>query len=308
MEPAGTEATRTSVWALVVFTGFVFGSGGLLSKSLIDGGVDPVTVTALPFLAGGLLAWLVAWRNGDLRMGALGAGATLGVVSSALPALCFNLGFETLPAGLVTLIVSLSPVITAVVASLVFADERFNPKKGLGLVLAFAGVAALIAAPGVIEGTSYRGAAWATTGALLAGTSAVLARWYALGHGALALIAPQLTAAGFTSAVIGLLVGRSLVPDGGFAGGDIAIMIGIGLIASYGGFRAIMLANERGTTGQVAMVAYLIPLVGVVGGIIFFDETLTLWILVGAALIVAGITVGGRASAPMAPPPSNSAL
>lgn len=301
MGHAPTEDPATSVWTLVIFTGFVFGSGGLLSKSLIDRGVDSFTVTALPFLAAGCLAWTVAWRSGDLRVRALGAGALLGILNSALPALCFNLGFETLPAGLVTLILSLGPVITAAVAHLIFADERFNSMKGLGLLLAFIGVAALIAAPGVIEGASYRGAAWTTLGALFAGTSAVLARWYALRHGALALIAPQLTAAGFAPAVIGLFVGRELVPDGGFAGGDIPIMVGIGLVASYGGFRALMLANERGTTGQVAMVAYLIPLVGVTGGIIFFDESLSLWIIMGGALILAGIAVGGRASTPTYP-------
>ena len=45
------------------------------------------------------------------------------------------------------------------------------------------------------------------------------------------------------------------------------------------------------------MVAYLIPLVGVGGGIIFFDERLTPWIVLGGGLILAGIALGGRASA-----------
>jgi drug/metabolite transporter (DMT)-like permease len=218
-----------------------------------------------------------------------------------LPALLFNMGYETMPAGLVALIVSLGPAITAAIAHLVFTDERFNAAKGFGLLLAFGGVAALVAAPGVIEGASYRGAAWTTTGALVAGSSAVLARWYAIRHGALALIAPQMTVAGVATLLAALVLGRSLVPANGFAGGDIPIMVGIGLFASYAGFRALMLANERGTTGQVAMVAYLIPLVGVTGGIIFFNETLTPWIVLGGLLILGGITIGGRASEPTDP-------
>lgn len=289
------------MWTLVIFTGAAFGAGGLLSKSLIDRGVDAFTITGVPFLVAAGLAWLVAWRFHDMRTGALVAGATLGVLNSAVPALLFNMGYETLPAGIVALIVSLGPAVTAAIAHVVFADEHFNLMKGIGLLVAFAGVGALVAAPGVIEGASYRGAAWTTAGALTAGSSAVLARWYAVRHGALALIAPQLTAAGFVPLTAGLLLGRSLIPPGGFAGGDIPIMIAIGIFASYAGFRSLMLANERGTTGQVAMVAYLIPLIGVTGGIIFFDERLTLWIFLGGALILAGISLGGRASAPTGP-------
>ncbi len=109
----------------------------------------------------------------------------------------------------------------------------------------------------------------------------MLARWYALRHGALALIAPQLTAGNVIAIAARVVMGRSMMPEAGFAGGDVPIMVGIGLFASYGGFRSLMLANERGTTGEVAMVAYLIPMVGVTGGIIFFGEKLTPWIILG---------------------------
>ena len=295
-----------SVWPLVIFTGFVFGSGGLLSKSLIDRGVDSFTVTGIPFAIAAICAWVIAAKTGEARRAAFGPGVILGVFNSALPALFFNIGFETLPAGLVTLIISLGPAITAAIAHLVFTDERFNVMKGLGLVVALTGVLALIAAPGVIEGTSYHGAAWTILGALLAGTSAVLSRWYAVRHGGVALVPSQLTAAGITPFVAAAIFGRSLIPAGGFAGGDLPIMAAMGLFASYAGFRTLMLANERGTTGQVAMVAYLIPLVGVTGGIVFFAERLTLWIVLGGMLILAGIFLGGRASASTGPSPNPS--
>ncbi len=280
----------------MVFTAIAFGSGGLLSKGLIDRGVDSFTVTAVPFLSAAVLAWVVAARMGNIDRRAVVPGLVLGAVNSSIPALFFNIGFETLPAGLVTLIISLGPAVTAAVAHLVFTDERFNVMKGLGLVIALAGVVGLVAAPGVIEGASYAGAAWATAGSLVAGTSAVLARWYAVRHGGLALLPTQMTAAGITPLVIAAIVGRSLVPADGFAGGDIPIMVTIGVFGSYLGFRSIMLANERGTTGQVAVVPYLLSLIGVTGGIVFFDEKLTPWIVAGGALILVGVTLGGRAS------------
>lgn len=294
--PQNGERQHLSVWALVVTTAIAFGSGGLLSKGLIDRGVDPFTVTAVPFLSAAVLSWVVAVRMNNINRNAIVPGVILGVFNSSIPALFFNIGFETLPAGLVTLIISLGPAVTAAVAHLVFTDERFNVRKGLGLVLAFTGVVGLVAAPGVIEGPSYTGAAWTTAGALIAGTSAVLARWYAVRHGGLALLPAQMTAAGITPVVAAAVVGRSLVPGAGFAGGDIPIMVAMGVFASYLGFRAMMLANERGTTGQVAVVPYLLSLIGVTGGIVFFAETLTPSIVAGGALILIGVTLGGRAS------------
>ena len=285
-----------SVWTLVVFTAVAFGSGGLLSKGLIDRGVDSFTVTAVPFLAAGAVGFVVAGRRGDFRRAAIVPGIVLGIFNSAMPALFFNIGFETLPAGLVTLIISLGPTITAALAHLVFADERFNMMKGIGLAVALAGVIGLVAAPGVIEGASYRGAAWVTAGSVVAGSSAVLARWYAVRHGGRALIPSQLTTAGVTPLIAAAAFGRQMIPRGGFAGGDIPIMVAIGIGASYLGFRSLMIANERGTTGQIAVVPYLLPLIGVTGGIVFFDEQLTPWIVIGGLLILAGVAIAGRAS------------
>ena len=296
-DPAASVA-RSSVWPLVIFTGLVWGFSGLASKWLINGGVDAFTVTAFPFLVAAVVAWWIAWGAADLRREALIAGVFLGSVNSAIPPLFFNIAYETLPAGLVTLILSLGPVITAGTAHFVFADERFNAQKGAGLLVAFGGVGLLVLAPGVIEGASYAGAVWTLAGACVAGTTAVLSRRFAMRHGARALVAPQLTAAGLTTVMLGLMVGRTMIPDGGFAATDLLVMSLIGIVGGYGGFRAIMIANESGTTGQVAMIAYIIPLVGVTGGIVFFSERLTVWVIAGAVLILTGVMLAGRASRP----------
>ena len=57
--------------------------------------------------------------------------------------MCFNLGFADLPAGIVTLLISVSPVFTVIAADFAFDDEPFRRAKGAGLALAVAGVAAL---------------------------------------------------------------------------------------------------------------------------------------------------------------------
>ncbi len=301
MSQTKTINPRRDVWPFVIYTGVVFGTNGLFAKSLIDRGVDTYAVTALPFFFAAGLAWAVAWRRSELDGRALIAGLVLGSINSALPTLFFNLGLETLPAGLVTLLASFGPVVTAVTAHLVFTDERFSRRKGLGLLVAFGGVATLVATPGVIEGASYRGALWAVGAAVIAGTTGVVARIYAIRHGGVALLPTQLTVSGLIPLGVGVVVGRSVIPWHGIAASDLMILAGMGIVASYLGFRSMMLANQRGTTGQVSMLAYLMPLVGVVGGVVFLHEDFTFAIAAGAALILAGIGIGGRASAPTPP-------
>ena len=69
----------------------------------------------------------------------------LGLFSSLGPSLIFNVGFDRLPAGINTLLISLGPIFTAIVAHFVFADERFNLLKALGLIAAYGGVIVLAA-------------------------------------------------------------------------------------------------------------------------------------------------------------------
>ncbi|GIS55517.1 MAG: hypothetical protein Ct9H90mP30_2020 [Actinomycetota bacterium] len=51
------------------------------------------------------------------------------------------------------------------------------------------------------------------------------------------------------------------------------MLFAFGLI-TYLSFLSILKANEIGTTGQVSVIGYFLPLFGVVGGAMFFDEEL----------------------------------
>lgn len=296
-DPGGRRSPAGTVFSLVLFTGIVWGAGGVLSKALVGDGVDPFAVTAGPFLVGAGLAWITALAAGAVEAGALKEGLILGAVNSALPALLFNLAYESLPAGVVALVLSLGPVVTAVAAHHAFDDEGFNRIKGLGLALCVAGVAALGFTPGLLGGASWNGAWLALAGSLIAGVSAIMARRLAVRHGSRALIAPQLTAAGFTPLILGLVAGRPLTPPGGWETWQLAAMVSIGAVASFGGFAAIMRANQLGTTGQVSVVGYIIPIVGVSGGALFLSESITIFTALGGLLILTGVGVVGRASA-----------
>ena len=296
MEATVAEASTDGrgVWAFVAFTGLVFGSGGLLAKGLVDDGVDAFAVTSLPFLAGGVIGLVVAWLREEFRSDALIPATILGITASAGPALLFNLGFERMSAGVVTLLISLGPVFTALGAHFVFPDERFNRTKALGLALALTGVAVL--GLGGADSDATAGAIGIVlAGSLLAGGAAVLARRYATRHGAPALIAPQLAVAGVAALALSVPAGRDIVPAGGFASWHLPAMALFG-VTSYLGFFSMMKANEIGTTGQVSVIGYCVPLFGVVGGVAVFGDAVTAALIAGGLLIVVSVTLIGMGS------------
>jgi drug/metabolite transporter (DMT)-like permease len=67
------------------------------------------------------------------------------------------------------------------------------------------------------------------------------------------------------------VAGRPITPAGGWETWQLGAMVLIGAVASFGGFAAIMRANQLGTTGQVSVVGYFIPIVGVSGGALFLS-------------------------------------
>ncbi len=284
------------VFVLVGFTGVVWGAGGLISKALVDSGVDAFVVTGGPFLIGACIAWVNSLRHERVALLAIRDGALLGAINSAAPALLFNLAYQSLPAGTVAILLSIGPVITAITAHFAFSDERFNIRKGLGLAASAGGVVTLTFTPGLIRGAGGLGVLYALLGASVAGTTAILSRRLAVKHGARSVVASQLTAAGLVPIALASLLGRSLAPIGGWVGPQLVGIAVIGCIASYGGFRAIMFANQLGTTGQVSVVGYIVPLVGVAGGLLFLRESLTPNTVLGGSLILLGVALVGRAS------------
>ena len=55
-------------------------------------------------------------------------------------------------------------------------------------------------------------------------------------------------------------------------------------------------ASELAPASKVGLMGYVVPLVGVSGGVLIFNETLTANLLLGGLLILAGVTLVGRAN------------
>lgn len=279
----------------MVLTGVLWGSTGIGVKQLTAGGLDSFLITGIPFLIGAGLVFLTAGAAGNTLRSWTSAMA-LGVVATALPTALFNLGLRYLPVGVTALMVSLAPVFTNLAAHVVFPDEPFTRAKARGLAIAVAGAGLLAAgtsAPGT--GGSLLGFGLVAAGVVVAGTSGVWTRMVALRWGARRMIGPQLLGAGLAATLVGVLWGDP-VSLGSVDTGGWLILLAIGVGAQYVGFRSILAVNERATASLASVVAYVIPVVGVLGGAILLDEEVTLPIVAGGALIMVGVATLSRAA------------
>lgn len=243
--------------------------------------IGPVATADLRMLiaAAALLAYYTAigfdpqWRRWWLLYG------VIGLLNSAAPFLLFSFAALALSAGLLAVLNATSPMWGALLSTVVLR-ERLSGRRAAGLLMGVAGVA-LVCAP---EGTArWLEVAAAVTAALsYAVTGVVLKRW-----------ANQASARGMavgTQLMGGLLVLPFLAaaPPSTFTPGVIGALLALGLVCSALGYVLYFrLITDIGPTGALT-VTYLIPIFGVLWGALFLDETLTVPMVLGALIVVAG--------------------
>lgn len=202
-------------------------------------------------------------------------------------------GLQAVEAGTASLLTQVQVPFSAMLAA-VFLDDRIGWRRAGGMAVAFAGVAVIGGAPNLTENLFHVGLillaalSWAfgtfhikrmsgpggepPNGHMLNGWIAVFA-------------APQMLA--LTLLVEDGQWAALTAPDwrGWFAAGYMAIAV---VIIGYGQWYRML---ARYTLTQVMPVMLLVPVVGVAGGVVLLDEPLTWRVVVGGALVIAGVAV-----------------
>ncbi len=199
-----------------------------------------------------------------------------------------NVGTKSTSAGISALVVALAPGMTVVLAGVVGVD-RIRLRQVLGLGVAFAGVA-LVVAIGTGQGLALENA----KGPLIVlGAPLAFALYNVILKpllGRYDLLA--LTAATSLVGIVGLLplVRRSTVDTVVDASAkELALVVYLGVLATLLGYIGWNTGlRGLGPTRAVAY-AYAISPLAVLMGALFLDEPVTVWIALGAALVVGGI-------------------
>jgi drug/metabolite transporter (DMT)-like permease len=218
--------------------------------------------------------------------------ATVGVINSAAPFSLYGFAGMHLSASVMSILNATSPMFGLLLGA-AFAGERLTARKLAGLIVGIAGVA-LVARLDVLEGGSDPMLGWAVAACLGAAFTYGLTGVYIKRRGA--GIPPRGIAVG--AQLFGALALAPLLPLlPPVSAPDAAVLanlVALGLLASAIALLLYFrLMTDIGAT-RALTVTYLIPLFGLLWGVLFLGETLSAPVIAGGALILAGTVLVTR--------------
>ena len=281
----------------VTLLGIMFGTTLLASRFSV-GKFEPTTYTGLRLSIAALAHSLVyffairgrAWPRGkDLWWRA----TLLGVLGTALPMNLIVISLQFQSSGLTSMLLTLGPALTVLMAHFALHDERLTARKALGVGLALSGalLLAVLGESGLpdVSRADPIGYLLVITAAVLGSGMTVYARKFMQAMDAFDVASIRMFAASlFTMPLSILLFGFDLgqvTPQGFFV---------LGWAALVGTFLGMLLAFyniQRFGATPAAMVLYVIPIVASTGGVLLLGEQITPGMLAGVSLIVGGIAI-----------------
>ena len=292
-----TERLRLSdhrIWALLLLISFGWGSSPIAVRIALREGLGPITIAAASSIVAAVAVMLlIAGRRRGMLIGRLELriGAVLSVISVLLPFQARNLALENASAGFVTLISTLIPLVTAVVAHFMLADERLKSITMVGLLLGLGGVAVLLLGgdSGIAEGGNPPLAGiFGLVSVVSVSFSAVYAKRYAGQYSVLGVTGVQL--------VIGSVALSLLAPivEGFPANPSMAGRLSLVYVGSMGMFLPLALYYfliRYVTATYSTIIGYIVPLIAVLAGVLVLDEQVQPGIVIGGALVLLGVVV-----------------
>ncbi len=214
----------------------------------------------------------------------------------AVPTFFFTLALQELSAGIGGLLIALVPLITAFWAHWLLDDEPLHTAKIVGMVVALGGVAVLLLTGDVgLPSTANLplGVGLLLIGVTLAALGGTLTRRYAERHRVSDLALPQFLAGAITAIVAAVFAGE-LFAGWGFGADGWTALLYLATVSTVLPFLAFLSASRLASATTASLIGYVVPVIGVIGGVVFLGETVTLSLVAGGILILAGVLIVER--------------
>jgi drug/metabolite transporter (DMT)-like permease len=291
--------------ALLALVAVVWGAAYVFIRQGIELGASPLVFAATRYAlsAGAFAALALARREPRPDRGRLVVSAALGgtlIIGIYGGLLYWGEQFST--GGYAAVLASTAPLWTVLFGFSILASERLGPRGLLGIGVGFAGTAVLVVPE--LSGSAlggWEGPVFVLGAMLSAAAGTVLLRRFGGGRQGLWQIGAQFGAAGLLlGAVAAILpVPERLPLDPGVLGA-LAFLVVFSSVVGYFGYFAL---HHRVGPVRANVVAYLAPLVGVGVGSGLFGEPVTVFEIVGVAIVLIGVTFVLRESGRSAPAP-----
>ena len=274
----------------------MFGSSMVFSRFGV-GQFEPTTYIGIRMIISSLMALTVyriatgrrlprdreLWKRAGL----------LGVFGTAVPMTCVISSLQYQSSGVASLLLSVGPAITIILAHFTLPDEHLSRRKiyGVGLALGGAMLLAISGEDGLpdVQATAPTGYLLVLIAMIFSSVMVIYARKRLTGYDAYDVGSIRI----FTTALVVMPLSLLTV------GFDLSAVTGSGYLALLysaivGTFLGLLLSfyniKRFGATPAV-MTTYIIPIVAGIGGVLVLGEEITLTMLIGMGVIVSGIAM-----------------
>jgi drug/metabolite transporter (DMT)-like permease len=220
----------------------------------------------------------------------------LGAINAALPFILFFWGQTQIDSGLASVLNATTPLWGVVTAHFLTRDEKATPSRIIGVLLGIAGIIVMV-------GTEALGGISGSVLAQLACLAATLCYAFAAIYGrtlSQSTMSPMVVATGQVVTAAILMLPVALIVDHPWAlatpgwdawAGAIGLAIPSTAIAYFYYFRLI----DRAGASNAMLVAFIMPVIAIILGVVALGETVELKEIAGAALIALGlVAIDGR--------------
>ena len=284
------RATRTE-WLIFFALGFMWGSSYLFIKIAVDS-FGTFTLIALRLLIGAAFLWVAFRLNGtslprERRI--YGHLIVMALINITIPFALITWAEQSVDSALAAILNATVPLFVIVIAPMFLPDEPIRLNGIVGLAVGFIGVVLLVS-PGLMSATGDLAGSLALLGSSLA---------YALGNvynrrnvRGLAPLIPAVFQVTFALVIVGVL---ALVLEQPWNArpdfGDWFSVVWLGVFGS--GLAYVLYFRLLGRWGatRTSLVAYLLPVYGIVLGFLVLNEPIDLTLIAGTALIIAGVAL-----------------
>jgi drug/metabolite transporter (DMT)-like permease len=283
------RATRTE-WLIFFALGFMWGSSYLFIKIGVDS-FGTFTLIALRLLIGTAFLWVAFRLNGSSlprERKTYGHLVVMALINITIPFALITWAEQSVDSALAAILNATVPLFVIVIAPLFLPDEPIRLNGIVGLAIGFIGVVLLVS-PGLMGATGDLAGSIALIGSSLA---------YALGNvynrrnvRGLPALVPAVFQVTFAFVIVGVLAvvlerpWETATPDA--AGWFSVVWLGV-----FGSGMAYMLyfrlLGRWGAT-RTSLVAYLLPVYGIILGFLVLKEPVDVTLLVGTALVIGGV-------------------
>jgi drug/metabolite transporter (DMT)-like permease len=276
-------------WLIFFGLGFIWGSSYLFIKLAVDD-FGTFTLVALRLTIGALFLWSVLRVAGQAlprERRVYGHLLVMAIVNIAIPFLLITWAEQSVESSLAAILTSPVPLIAIVLSAFFLHDEPLRVNGVVGLVVGFIGVIIVTSRGLTAEGSSITGEIALLGAATSYACGAVYARRNMRGIPPLIPAVFQVTFAALITGTLALLVEHPWTARPDLQA--IFSIVWLGILGSGVAYLWVFRLFANWGATRTTLVAYLLPVVGIVLGYLVLQEPVDARLIFGTALVIAGV-------------------